>query len=95
MIPANSALCWCGSGEVETYLHCFYKCNRNSEAAAAILQCAQVYDHELTPERSLRLKVKADEVFSLPVISIIATGLQTIWNNRQKEEGNISFLHAS
>ena len=94
MIPANSALCWCGSGEVETYLHCFYKCNRNSEAAAAMLQCAQVYDHELTPERSLRLQVKADEVFSLPVVSIIATGLQTIWNNRQQKKA-ISFLHAS
>ena len=41
MIPANSGLCWCGIRDMETYLHCFYKSIQNSEAAAAMLQCAQ------------------------------------------------------
>ena len=76
IIPANSPLCWCGSGESETYLHSFYTCSKNSEASDAMLRCAKTYDTELTPEKSLSLQVKADEVFMLA--TLITTGLETI-----------------
>ena len=32
LIPTNSPLCWCDSGDTETYLHCFYSCTKNKEA---------------------------------------------------------------
>ena len=65
LMPANSPLCWCDSGEVETYVHCFFSCSKNSEAAADMLRCAAVYDQELTPLKCLTLQVKSDEVFML------------------------------
>ena len=39
---APSALCWCNSGEVETYEHIFYKCEKNKEAGQALLQCIKM-----------------------------------------------------
>ena len=54
IIPANSPLCWCGSGESETYLHSFYTCSKNSEAAEAMLRCAKTYGTELTPEKLMK-----------------------------------------
>ena len=26
LIPGNSPLCWCNSGNIETYMHCFFVC---------------------------------------------------------------------
>ena len=82
IIPANNPLCWCENGEAETYLHCFFTCVKNKEAADAMLRCAKVYDNELTEERSLTLQVRADEVFMLATITILTTGLELIWANR-------------
>ena len=41
------------------------------------------YDEELTAEKTLTLQVGADEVFMLATITILTTGLETIWANRQ------------
>ena len=92
LIPANSALCWCGTGEVETYMHCFYTCAKNSDAASAMLRCAQTYDQDLTESKSLLLQVKADEVFTLATITILTTGLELIWANRQQKKATTLFM---
>ena len=42
VIPNNSSLCWCNSGEEESYLHCFFSCEKNKKAAFEIQ--VQVYD---------------------------------------------------
>ena len=92
LMPANSPLCWCDSGEVETYVHCFFSCSKNSEAAADMLRCAAVYDQELTPLKCLTLQVKSDEVFMLAIITILTTGLETIWANRQMKKITTQFM---
>ena len=48
-----------------------------------MLRCAQAYATELTEEKTLMLQVEADEVFLLATITILTTGLETIWSNRQ------------
>ena len=82
LIPGNSPLCWCNCGDVETYMHCFFLCSKNSDAAEAMLRCARIYDQNLTAESLLTLQVNTDEVFSLATMTIIATGLETSWANR-------------
>ena len=51
-----------------------------------MLRCAKTYDTELTPEKSLSLQVKADEVFMLATLTIITTGLS--WNVLCPSEGD-------
>ena len=46
------------------------------------LRLARVYDAQLNEEKVLQLLVEADEVFLLPTVIILATGLTTIWSNR-------------
>jgi hypothetical protein len=86
LIPANSPLCWCDSGDVESYLHCFFLCEKNTDASAAMLRCAQSYDQGLTADKCLSLQVRADEVFSLAILTILTTGMETIWANRQQKK---------
>ena len=92
LIPANSPLCWCDSGDVETYIHCFFTCSKNQDAASAMLRCAQSYDDQLTPKKSLSLQIRADEVFSLATITILTTGLEMIWANRQHKKVTTMFM---
>ena len=56
---------------------------KNREAADSMLRCARVYDTSLTAEKSLTLQVSADEAFMLATITILTTGLEIIWANRQ------------
>ena len=92
LIPANSPLCWCDSGDVETYLHCFFLCEKNRESSTAMLRCAKSYDHDLTAEKCLSLQIRADEVFSLATITILTTGMETIWANRQQKKVTTLFM---
>ena len=54
----------------------------NREASQSLLQCIQSYARDITEEKVLRLEVEADEPFLLPVLSLLSTGLELIWNNR-------------
>ena len=85
-MPGNSPLCWCNSGDTETYLHCFFLCIKNREVAEAIARCVRSYDPNITAERMLRLQVETDEVFSLATMTILTTGLETIWANRVEKK---------
>ena len=57
-----------------------------------MLRCAQSYDDQLTPEKALSLQLRADEVFSLATITILSTGLETIWANRQHKKVTTLFM---
>ena len=76
-------MCWCDTGQVETYTHLFYECNRNSEAGEAVLRVAMAYDRNLSREKSLRLEVECDETFLLATMTVLATGLGFIWEMRK------------
>ena len=64
-------------------MHLFYNCEKNREAGQAILRCVQSYDSTLTDVRSLRLELTGDDPFLLASTSILATGLEFIWENRK------------
>ena len=85
IMPSKSPLCsQCSLATWETMHHAFYECQANSAAAVKMLNCARVYAPALTEEGSLRLEVIAEDPFALPTITLISTGLQLIWKNRQK-----------
>jgi len=86
LMPGNSPLCWCNSGDTETYLHCFFLCTKNREAGDAIARCVGSYDPNITAERMLRLQVETDEVFRLATMTFLTTGLETIWANRVEKK---------
>ena len=83
LTPAVSPLCWCNTGEHETYLHLFYRCPKNNLAGQSLLQCVQSYDRNCSEEKSLRLELVADDPFLLPMVIMLAAGLELIWNNRK------------
>ena len=60
-----------------------------------MLRCAQSYDYQLTLEKSLTLEIWADEVFSLATITILSTGLEMIWANRQQKKITTLFMMSS
>ena len=92
LTPTASPLCWCDSGQHETYTHLFYTCPKNREAGEAVLRVAQAYDRNLTVEKSLRLEIKTDETFTLPTVAILATGLLFIWENRKQRKQTTLFM---
>ena len=83
LTPTSSPLCWCNTGEQETYLHLFYHCPKNNLAADALLTCVQAYDKDLAAEKTLRLEIITDEPFLIATVAILSTGLQFIWENRR------------
>ena len=96
LIPSNerlnhlnqqvSPLCWCRAGATETYEHLFFHCDQNSESGQALLRCIQSYDRSVSEEKALRLELSADESFILPSVSLLATGLALIWENRKSKK---------
>ena len=83
LTPTASPLCWCESGQQETYMHLFHDCSKNSEAGEAVLGVGKAYARNLTMEKSLRMEVESDETFMLSTVSTLATGLLYIWENRK------------
>ena len=47
------------------------------------MRCVQSYDRSLTEERALRLELNVEEPFILPCITLLAVGLEYIWENRK------------
>ena len=56
------------------------------------MRCATVYDENITPEKMLTLEIRADEVYMMATMAIIATGLETIWANRQIKKSNTGYM---
>ena len=83
--PAKSLACSnCRAGEVENMQHAIFLCEANKLAAAAMLRSAQCYSASLTADRLLHLDVEVLDPFTLPTVTIVATGLELIWRNRMK-----------
>ena len=91
LTPLTSPLCWCNTGEQETYIHLFFKCPKNNLAADALLRVVQSYDPACTEEKSLRLELNPDEIFLLPTASILSTGVNFIWENRKSRKSTSLF----
>ena len=83
--PNTSPLCWCNSGDTESYHHLFFSCEYNRESGQALLQCIRSYDRGLTETKVLRLELETEEPFMLASVSLLATGLQFIWDNRKSK----------
>ena len=81
----TSPLCWCNSGDIESYHHLFFSCEYNRESGQALLQCIRSYDRGLTETKVLRLELETEEPFMLASVSLLATGLQFIWDNRKSK----------
>ena len=64
--------------------HAIFLCEANKLAAAAMLRSAQCYSASLTADRLLQLDVEVLDPFTLPTVTIVATGLELIWRNRMK-----------
>ena len=92
LTPTSSALCWCDSGEQETYEHLFFHCSKNRGAGEALLRCAKAYDQNLTLDKVLRMEIGADETFLLPTVVILATGLEYIWEIRKTTKNTSNFM---
>ena len=88
--PNLSPLCWCNSGEDESYTHLFFICRYNKEAGDALLRCVRSYDSELTESKALTFRIKTDGCFEMAIVSLLSTGLEVIWSNRlQKRRTNL------
>ena len=80
-----SALCWCNSGEVESYSHLFFQCEKNEEAGQSLLRCVRSHDSNSSEKKSIRRELGSSNPFILPSVSILATGLELFYLNRKKE----------
>ena len=86
ILPNTSPLCVLCNSDRDTYLHSFFDCRDNCEAAALMLRCAQVYNTSLTETQALRLELSADLTFVLPITVILASGFSLIWDNRKEKK---------
>ena len=91
LTPTTSPLCWCGTGDQEDYRHMFFQCLKNLDAGQALLRCIRSYDRAATEVRSLRLELQADDPFLLPSATILAIGLELIWDNRKLKKTTTLF----
>ena len=90
--PNTSPLCLCGSGDQETYKHLFFQCQLNSEAGEALFRCVKSYNQSLTLEKMLRLELVSDDPFLLASVSLLATGLSLIWQNRKVSKNTTLYM---
>ena len=81
----------CNIGENESYLHLFFLCDKNSEAGQALLRCISAYDRSSTEAKALRLELVADDPFLLASTSLLAIGLEFIWENRKMKKNTSLF----
>ena len=81
-----SSLCWCNSGEVESYQHLFFHCYKNKEGAQALLRCVRSYDANISEQKCLRLELETDDPFRLASVCLLSTGFELIWNNRKQKK---------
>ena len=83
LTPATSPLCWCNSGESESYRHLFFQCSKNGLAGQALLRVIRCYDANISEDKSLRLELSAVDPFLLASVALLATGLEFIWERRK------------
>ena len=73
-------------------MHLFFYCSKNKEAGEAMFRVGKAYDSNLTMEKTLRLEVESDEVFTLATVSVLATGLLYIWEKRKERKSTTLYM---
>ena len=89
ILPNNRPECsLCGSLQPESPLHGLFLCEKNSQAAEALISLTRPYDRTITAEKVLLLDLQvSDAIYELPTILMLATGLNFIWQNRLNKKG--------
>ena len=81
-----SSLCWCNSGESESYQHLFFHCEKNVLAGQALFRCVRAYDSCISEQKCLRLELESDDPFRLASVCVLSAGFELIWNNRKQRK---------
>ena len=82
----------CQAEAPETLLHALFTCEKNSEAAEALLQLTRPYDHRITAERALMFNLNVcDPIYELPTVLVLYSGLFYIWKNRSNKKGTAKY----
>ena len=87
-LPNTRAGCTlCQDDVPESLVHALFTCEKNSEAAEALLQLTRHYDQGITAERALLFDLNVcDQIYELPTILVLYTGLFYISKNRSNKK---------
>ena len=91
LTPATSPLCWCDSGQQETYKHLFFECPKNEEAGQSLMRVVQCYDRNISEEKALRIELTAVDPFLLPSVALLTAGLELIWERRKQRKSTTNY----
>ena len=91
LTPSTSPLCWCDTGQQETYQHLFFQCPKNGQAGQSLLRVVKCYDRSLSEEKALRLELTAVDPFLLPSVALLTTGLELIWDRRKLKQSTNNY----
>ena len=72
----------CDQNSPETPMHGLFRCSQKNQAAETLLTLTRPYDHSITAEKVLVFNINtSDQLYEVPTILILATGLFYIWKN--------------
>ena len=93
LLPNTNPLCTlCNSQQNESSLHALFHCSKNSQAAQALLSLTEPYDSSITPEKAIQFDISTSDImYELPVMLVLCTGLNFIWENRIIKKGTSSY----
>ena len=66
----------------ETLGHELFECDQNSRTDRYLLDLSTVYDSSITKEKVLKLQVYTEQIYELPTVIVMYSGLHNIWKNR-------------
>ena len=77
----------CDQNCPETPMHGLFLCSKNNQAADTLLTLARPYDDSITGEKVLVFNINtSDQIYELPTMLMLATGLFYIWQNRLRKK---------
>ena len=83
----------CADQLLDTPLHGLFRCIRNSQASQYLLHLTRPYDSSISEERILLLDIRTSEqIYELPSMLVLATGLSYIWSNRLIKKSTTLFM---
>ena len=86
----------CADQLLDPPLHGLFRCIRNSQASQYLLHLTRPYDSSISEERILLLDIRTSEqIYELPSMLVLATGLSYIWSNRLIKKSTTLFMICS
>lgn len=76
----------CQPDTPDTLSHSYLHCQNNVHAARYLLACVQQVSPNTTYEDLLLLQLDVDQQYELPLVTIIAAALKTIWDYRTQNK---------